>query len=231
MAIALLGCTPPEVRVCNAAASLPPAEHLKACAALFDGEACHRYLLDLDGGLPSAHIDACVPEYCPRMKQPVRACAGERGTPATGHGVEFEFFSALFEVEYGWSAKAAEVAWARAAFRVYEEANAARRRLDADREARTRLVLELRGDWQSVVVESVRPPGGPRVELLPSALDPAQCGAFITASLDGGVLPPDAVARLRSEKKVQFKAIKCVMEALLDAGVAHDNIVFSMKPK
>ncbi|MBL8921249.1 MAG: hypothetical protein JNJ54_20465 [Myxococcaceae bacterium] len=232
VAVALASCTPPEVRACNDAASMTPIEHFKACAPLFKAEPCRRYLLDLDGGLPhpSEHARACAPEYCPRMSAPVRACLGEQGTPAAGFRVEFEFYSAVFEVDYGRAAKSAEVAWFKAASRLYDEAKAASRARDEEHEARTKLVFELRGDWQSVTIESMRPKGGPKVELLPTALDPEQCRSFVSASLDGGELPQGSVARLTSEKKVQFKVVRCVMEALLDAGVTPDNLLFATMP-
>lgn len=230
---AFAGCTPQEIRACNAAATRAPADHLRVCAQLFKAEPCRRFVLDLDGGLPAptAHVAACRADYCGRAPRPLRACAGEVGTPASGYDVEVEFYAAMFEVDYGRSAQLAELAWKGAAARVFDELKAEADRREAARAASAVLALDLRTDGEAVALSCTTPAGGPTLTLAPDALDTARCLSFIQASLDGGAPPPDAVVRVTAAKNVKFRSVRCVMDALVEAGFADQNILFGTMAK
>jgi hypothetical protein len=231
--VTFAACTPQEIRACNAAATRAPADHLRVCAQLFKAEPCRRFVLDLDGGLPAptAHVAACRADYCGRAPRPLRACAGEVGTPASGYDVEVEFYAALFEVDYGRSAQLAELAWKGAASRVFDELKAEEDRRETARAASAVLAVDLRVDGDAVALACTTPVGGPTLTLAPDALDAARCLAFIQASLDGGAPPPDAVVRVTAAKNVKFRSVRCVMDALVEAGFADQNILFGTMAK
>lgn len=160
------------------------------------------------------------------MSQPVAACTGVRGTPAEGYGVEFEFLGAAFALDHGSEWQPAFRAWADAQARAANERSAARRASDEAFKRRTRLVLDLEGDRQTVVVRNLSSrPTDSEVWSLGSQTD-QDCRAFVMRSSDGGTFPRGAAVQLTATKQVPFKAIRCLMSALVDAGVAREDIQF-----
>jgi hypothetical protein len=228
--VAATGSGSKALRECEAGRALTPAEHLRACAGLIKGPGCREYLLSLDGGAFEL-LDfekRCQHEYCARFKRPNAFCSGERGTPASGFVPELDFLNAVFEVDHGDEAPKAKAAFSEAAGRELQtqvDAANAERKVRAEKQRHARLILDLVGDSENVSISFVRPEGRAGFSGPVEALGPAACRALLSRALDGGSLGAGQPVVLRAGKRVTFRSIRCVTNAVLDAGASWEDIV------
>lgn len=216
------GCTSKELRACRDGAADPPAVHLQRCAPLIKGASCRRVVEALDGGSLDllGLAESCRRDYCGQFAAPVVFCSGVRGSKTSGFAEEFAFFDALFEVDHGLSAADAHKAFFDAVFRLQKHV------FDAEqlvlRHAALRFLV--RGDSSSVTIEVEQPRGVEALTSAPATLTQDTCRAFVSNALDAGAIHQDEAVVIRAEKKVQFRVMKCLMEAVRDAGVASENL-------
>lgn len=162
------------------------------------------------------------------MSGSIRVCAGALGTPAEGYGGEVEFIQAALVVDYDRRAPEAVAALGDAADRLAKESEAFHLQRRAAFDARVRLDVHLSGDARQVEFTTLRPTSDQSMTIDPGGFDRLRCREFITRALDGGSLPPGSAARVTASKRVQYRVIRCVLDAVEDAGVARDDISFSI---
>jgi hypothetical protein len=94
--------------------------------------------------------------------------------------------------------------------------------------ARVRLDVHLKGDARQVEFTLLGATSDQSMTIDPNMFDPLRCREFIARALDGGSLPLGSAARVTASRRVQYRVIRCVLDAVGDAGVAREDISFSV---